>query len=199
MFIKNCWYAAGFPEELGRSLLARTYLGEPVVLYRKRDGKPVALEDRCAHRRLPLSMGRLIDDTLQCGYHGLIYDCAGACVAIPGQPRISPGTGVRAYPVVDRHAFTRIWMGDPAFADESLIPDYGGLDRPDWASSRIQFQVRAHYQLIIDNLLDLSHLAYVHATTTGIPEIAEDAGEQFLDTHILRRPGTVGFPSRLHL
>lgn len=175
MFLKNCWYVAGFPEEFGRHLLSRTYLNEPVVLFRKRGGVPVALEDRCAHRRLPLSRGRLIGDTVQCGYHGLTYDCGGVCIRIPGQDRIPAGTGVRTYPVADRHGFTWIWMGEPGLADESLIPDYSGLDAPDWGRSRIQFHVEAHYQLIIDNLLDLSHLAYVHGTTTGSPAIAEDA------------------------
>src|SRR5512134_1088063 len=128
MFLRNAWYAAGFSDEFGRALLARTFLSEAVVLYRTEDGRPVAFEDRCAHRRLPLSMGRLVGDEIECGYHGLVYDCSGTCVKIPGQPRASipPGARVRSYPVVDRHHYLWIWMGDPARADATLIPDYSG-------------------------------------------------------------------------
>lgn len=118
MFLRDYWYAAGFSEEVGRDFLARTYLNEDVVIFRKEDGTPVALENRCAHRRLPLSMGKLIGDTVECGYHGLLYDCEGACIKIPGQDRIPRGTAVRSYPIVDRHRYLWIWMGDPGRADE---------------------------------------------------------------------------------
>lgn len=193
MFLRNCWYAAGFPDEIGRTPLARTFLEENVVLFRTRDGSPVALEDRCAHRRLPLSMGRLIGDTLQCGYHGLVYDCSGRCIKIPGESRVPEGVGVTRYPVVDRHRYTWIWMGDPARVDESLIPDFSRLDDPSWGVTRIQFHVAAHYQLIVDNLLDLSHLAYVHSTTTGNAAIAEEARvkvERRGDVVEVKRAGT---------
>jgi vanillate O-demethylase monooxygenase subunit len=192
MFLRNCWYAAGFPDEIGRRPLARTFLNERVVLFRTEDGVPVALEDRCAHRRLPLSLGRLLGDTVQCAYHGLVYDAAGRCIKIPGEGRVPAGTGVRCYPVVDRHRFTWIWMGDPARADVALVPGYGRLDEPGWGRTRIQFHVACHYQLIIDNLLDLSHLAYLHGTTTGTPAIAEDARvkvERDGDTVQVRRWG----------
>lgn len=175
MFLRNCWYAAGFSEEVGRDFLARRYLNEDVVIFRKEDGTPVALEDRCAHRRLPLSKGRLIGDNLQCGYHGLVYDCTGACIKIPGQDRIPKGAGVKAYPVVEKHRYLWIWMGDPALADPSTIPDFHWLDDPGLGVSNIKFRHDAHVHLIIDNLMDLSHLAYVHSTTTGSPQIAEAA------------------------
>ena len=175
MFLKNYWYAAGFPEELGREFLARTFLNETVVMFRKQDGTPVALEDRCAHRRVPLSLGRLIGDTLECGYHGLQYDCSGKCTRIPGQERIPPKVGVRAFPLAEKHRFLWIWMGDPKKADTELIPDYSMLDRPGLRLSNIQFHMDAHVQLVVDNLLDLSHLTYVHGTTTGSPEISETA------------------------
>ena len=90
MFLRNYWYVAAWARDLGREPLARIMLNEPVVLFRKRDGTPVALEDRCIHRRLPLSMGRLIGDEIQCHYHGLVFDGTGACVKIPGQERIPP-------------------------------------------------------------------------------------------------------------
>ncbi len=90
MFLKNYWYVAAYSDEVGREPLGRVLLGEPVVLYRTEAGAPVALEDRCAHRRLPLSMGKVIGDTIQCHYHALEDDCTGACVKIPGQDRIAP-------------------------------------------------------------------------------------------------------------
>ncbi|MDA0261133.1 MAG: aromatic ring-hydroxylating dioxygenase subunit alpha [Proteobacteria bacterium] len=173
MFLRNYWYAAGFSEEVGRDFLARTYLNENVVLFRREDGTPVALEDRCAHRRLPLSLGKLIGDTVECGYHGLLYDCAGTCIKIPGQDRVPKGTGVKSYPIVERHRYLWIWMGDPKLADESTIPDFSRIDDPAYEVSNIKFRHDAHVQLIIDNLMDLSHLAYVHSTTTGSPQIAE--------------------------
>lgn len=175
MFLENHWYVAGFPGELGREFLARTFLNQAVVMFRTEDGAPVALEDRCAHRRVPLSLGRLVGDTVECGYHGLQYDRSGRCTKIPGQARVPPGVGVRAYPLVERHRFLWIWMGDPEEADAASIPDYGILDRPGLRVSDIQFRLDAHVQLVIDNLLDLSHLAYVHGTTTGSPEISETA------------------------
>ena len=71
MFLKNFWYVAASDHEVSRTPMRRMFLGEPVVLFRKEDGTPVALEDRCVHRHLPLSMGRLVGDILQCHYHGL--------------------------------------------------------------------------------------------------------------------------------
>ncbi len=176
-FLRNAWYAAGFSDEFGRHLLARTYLDEAVVIYRTADGKPVAFEDRCAHRRLPLSMGRLVEDQIECGYHGLVYDCTGSCVKIPGQSResIPPGARVRTYPVVDRHNYLWIWMGDARRADAGLIPNFGALDAPGVGLHRIKLHLLCNYQLTVDNLLDLSHLAYVHSTTTGNPAMAENA------------------------
>lgn len=177
MFLRNAWYAAGFSDEFGRSLIARTYLGEAVVVYRTREGAPVAFEDRCAHRRLPLSMGRLIDDQVECGYHGLVYDCTGACVKIPGQlpESIPAGARVRTYPVVDRHFYLWIWMGDPELADPDLIPDFSGIGALGTERHRIGLKLACNFQLVVDNLLDLSHLAYVHSTTTGNASLAEDA------------------------
>src|SRR5581483_10179825 len=97
----NAWYAAAFADEVGRAPLARVLLGEPVVLYRREDGVPVALEDRCCHRRAPLSKGKVIGDRLQCGYHGFTVDGSGACVAIPGQDRVPASVGVRSYPLAE--------------------------------------------------------------------------------------------------
>ena len=133
VFLRNAWYVAAWDTEVGRDPPARTVLDEPVVLFRTIDGRAVALADRCCHRALPLSLGTVIGDELQCGYHGLRFDATGACVAVPGQSTAPPGAMVRSYPVVERHCWVWIWMGEVARADAALIPDWWWMDHPDWA------------------------------------------------------------------
>jgi phenylpropionate dioxygenase-like ring-hydroxylating dioxygenase large terminal subunit len=175
-FLHNGWYAAGWRHEIGReTLLARIFLDEPVVLYRSQDGVPVALEDRCCHRSVPLSIGELVGDNLQCGYHGLIFGADGACIEVPGQSLVPPGAYVRSYPAVDRHNLVWIWMGDPKGADEALIPDLHWLDAPGWVAKPAYLHVKSDYRLILENLLDTSHLAYVHKSTIGSASIIENA------------------------
>jgi vanillate O-demethylase monooxygenase subunit len=175
MFLRNFWYVAGYDHEVGRRLLGRIILGEPVVLYRLEDGTAVALEDRCAHRHLPLSMGTLVGDTLQCRYHGLRYDRGGACVRVPGQDAIPRSARVKSYPVVERHRWLWIWMGDPALADPATIPDYHWFDDPHWGAKGEYLHVKSNWQLIVDNLLDLTHLAFVHGSTIGNAALVDQA------------------------
>ncbi len=168
MFLRNCWYVAAEAAEVGRTPFGRILLGEPVVLYRKENGAPVALEDRCCHRRAPLHKGRLVGDALQCGYHGFTFDASGACIAVPGHDRLPfRGVGVRAYPLVERHRYLWIWMGEPARADPALIPDFHHNDDPGWAAPGAWLPVAANYLLLVENLIDLSHVAFVHAGTIG--------------------------------
>ena len=177
MFLKNSWYVAAWDREVGRRLLARTFLGEPVVLFRTESGVPVALEDRCCHRQLPLSMGSLQRDLLQCGYHGLRFDASGKCVEIPGQDSVPPQARVRAYPLLEKFGWVWIWMGDPSRADAALIPEWWWASHPDWAFTRPDMlHVRCNYQLVADNVLDVTHLAYVHASSIGAPSITEFPG-----------------------
>jgi len=173
MFLKNSWYVAGWSNEIQRSLTQRWIIGEPLVLYRTQAGKVVALTDRCPHRRAALSKGNLIGDTVQCGYHGGTRDCSGACVAIPGQQQIPPSMKVRTYPVVEKWQWIWVWMGDPEAADESLIPDFRYNSEPGWVSTGGCIDVKANYQLLTDNLLDLTHETYVHTRTIGTNEIVE--------------------------
>ena len=175
MFLKNSWYVAANDHEIGRKPLGRVLLGEPVVMFRKEDGTLVALEDRCVHRHLPLSMGKLVGDKLQCHYHGLQYDGAGKCVRIPGQDLIPPTAKVRTYPVVERYHWVWIWMGDPALADPAKIADYHWLDDENWGARSSYLHVKANWQLIVDNLLDLTHLAFVHETTIGNSALVDNA------------------------
>ncbi len=166
-YLRNCWYVAAWPNEIGEGLLSRRILDEPIVLFRKGNGNPVALEDRCAHRHVRLSRGKRVGDLVECAYHGLKFDCDGRCVYIPAQDQIPPRAKVAAYPLVERHGWTWIWMGDPALADPALVPDVHRLNDPAFAATGSTKHVKANYELLNDNLLDLSHVGYVHGSTIG--------------------------------
>ena len=174
MFPRNYWYVGAYSDEVTTRPLGRVLLGEPVVLFRTESGEAAALADRCAHRLLPLSMGKVTGDVIQCHYHALEFDRAGACVRIPGQERIPPKMKVRSYPVVERDGHVFVWMGEAEDADPSRVPEFFGmLFRDGWSAAKVHRHVRGHYQLVIDNLLDLSHLATVHASTVGSMHVAD--------------------------
>jgi phenylpropionate dioxygenase-like ring-hydroxylating dioxygenase large terminal subunit len=174
MFLRNSWYVAAWDRELTRGLLARTILEEPIVLYRKEDGEAVALEDRCCHRQLPLSMGKLERDRLRCGYHGLLFDASGKCVEIPGQDSVPLQARVRSFPLQEKFNWVWIWMGAPEIADPALIPNWWWAGHKDWAFTRPdRVHLKCNYQLIADNVLDVTHLAYVHASSIGAPSIVD--------------------------
>lgn len=176
-FVRNTWYVAAWIDELeGQTFVAKTILGEPVVLFRKEDGSIAALKDRCAHRFAPLSMGKILPgDRVQCPYHGLEYDVTGACVHNPHGNKTIPKTArVTAYQVVEKHMAFWIWMGDKP-ADPSLIPDFSILDNaPEIATTkRDSMKILSNYQLMIDNLLDLSHTCYLHDGLLGNSDVVE--------------------------
>ena len=176
MFVKNAWYVAAWSKDVGRELLGRILLNEYLVLYRQEDGTPVVLENRCPHRNLPLSEGRLIGDEIECGYHGLVFNCDGACTHQPGAEAPPAWARVRKYPVAEQNGWVFFWPGDPALADHALVPDYTAVSyADDWIRVEGQTLVKAGYRLILDNLLDLSHLTYVHSSTTGNRDLAESA------------------------
>ena len=166
MFLQNAWYAAIWSKDLPPAEpIGRIYLNEPVVLFRTASGTPVALEDRCCHRGAPLSRGRCLKETIECGYHGLQFNINGACVHIPGQSHIPPGAGVRSYPLCERHNVVWIWMGDPQKVDENKIPNYSWLDDSNWVAATGYIHMKGHYQLLVDNLLDFTHVSYLHKNT----------------------------------
>lgn len=174
-FLMNSWYVAAWDHELiDGKLLARTLLEKPVLLYRGDSGRVIALDNRCCHRGAKLSNGRREGDDIRCMYHGLKFDATGQCTEIPGQDRIPPKLCVKSYPMVQRGRWLWIWMGDPERADPALIPDAYSLNHPEWRMKPGYLHYDAHYQLISDNLLDFSHLSYVHEKTLGgSPNIAE--------------------------
>ena len=167
MFLKNAWYVAGWSKEYGQKLVAQRLLNECVVLYRKQDGTPVALEDACPHRKLPLSKGSLKNDAIECGYHGLTFDGSGKCVAAPTQPEQIPEKArVRSYPVVDRYRLLWIWMGEPELADPNDIVHIENFDNPNWGCTEGgTMEMECNYLWICDNLLDPSHVAWVHVSS----------------------------------
>lgn len=166
LYPRNAWYMAGWDKDFPPAEpKAATILGELIALYRADSGRVIALEDRCVHRLAPLSLGRCEGANLRCMYHGLLYAPDGRCVEIPGQPLIPKQARVRAYPVIEKHNAVWVWMGDPARASEDLIADFKGYSHPDWAMEPARIDYRAPAKLIHDNLLDLSHLNYVHASS----------------------------------
>jgi len=166
-YIQNCWYVAGRSEDFGRSLAAVTMLEEEIVIYRDTNGVAVALEDACPHRKLPLSRGTIEGDNVVCGYHGLTFDCSGECVIAPTQLDNPPRrAAVHSYPAVDRWGFLWVWMGDLSMANPSSIIDIPNFDNADWGKTpKGGMSMDCHYLYIIDNLLDPSHVAWVHLTS----------------------------------
>lgn len=168
MFLRNAWYVAAWENEVVRTLHPTTILGEKIVLFRKEDGTPVALEDACPHRKLPLSMGRLKGDQVECGYHGLMFNCSGKCTRAPGSARIPQGAQVRSYPLAERYGLIWIWMGEADKADPTTIFNVDEWGDPAWGINRGDgMEVACNYLYMTDNLLDPSHVAWVHPTSFG--------------------------------
>ncbi|APQ14143.1 Rieske (2Fe-2S) protein [Pseudomonas oryzihabitans] len=172
MYPKNAWYVACTPDELTDKPLGRQICGEPLVFYRDANRQVVALEDFCPHRGAPLSLGFLREGTLVCGYHGLEMGCGGKTLGMPGQ-RVGVFPAVRAYAAVERHGFIWVWPGDQAKADPALIPHLEWAESPDWAYGGGLYHIQCDYRLMIDNLMDLTHETYVHASSIGQKEIDE--------------------------
>ena len=172
-FLRNFWYVGAWSNEVGDAPLARTLLGENLVFFRTEAGKVAVFEDRCPHRFAPLSLGRVIGETLQCGYHGFTFGADGQCVSIPGVDRVPAQVCVRQYPVIERFGWVYVWMGEAADADESQLPPYHMMGEDSWAGSGETLRIEANYQLVRDNLLDLSHAKYVHRQTLATDEVDE--------------------------
>ena len=200
-YVRNAWYVASWIQDLETDKpFSIDILGEPIVIWKDSDGTLAALEDRCVHRLAPLSLGRCEGAQLRCMYHGFVYEKSGQVTQIPGQDKIPPTAKVRAYPVVEKHSWVWVWMGDPAQADEALIPPAVGFDNPDFILGRGHLDYVAEARLISDNLCDFSHLTFVHAESFGagtdfadeVPEIrAVDRGVRF-SRWITGTPGPAG-------
>ena len=166
-FVKNIWYVAGWSQDFEPGHpYGMTIADEPVVLFRRTDGTMAAMRDRCPHRWAPLSLGRVEGDSLRCMYHGVRFDGNGRCVEVPEQKGTPAALSVRTYPIVERHRWVWVWTGDPSLADPSLITDVSYMD--DDAGRRHRFaslDYAANHMGICDNLLDLSHVSFLHENT----------------------------------
>ncbi|MCK9512176.1 MAG: aromatic ring-hydroxylating dioxygenase subunit alpha [Pigmentiphaga sp.] len=171
--IRNAWYVAAMSSELGEQPFSRTILERNVALYRTADGRAHALQNRCAHRSFPLSDGKVINDRLVCGYHGLEYAPSGQCVHAPSHTAEPRNIRVRSYPTREKGHFIWIWMGDPELADDSLLPLHDWMADGAWDRSFIAYHIPGSYVHLHENLLDLSHLSYLHiGSGFGTPEHA---------------------------
>ena len=165
-FLQNAWYVAALSGDIGRSLEPVRLLSQAIVLYRTQDGQPVALEDACPHRKLPLSMGRIKGDAVECGYHGLTFDCSGHCIDAATQARIPAFAVVRSYPVRDQYGLLWVWMGEPAQAAQHDIFEIETYGDPAWHTTRgDHMPIACNYLWMADNLLDPSHVAWVHRSS----------------------------------
>lgn len=170
-YARNQWYVAVWSRDLGRTPLARMICEESIVLFRRRDGKVVALEDVCPHRLVPLSLGVVEGDSIRCGYHGLLLDGEGQCLEMPGGAPKTTAVCAAAYPVTERYGFVWVWIGEAERANSSLLPDLWMNEAEGWRASGGTYEVACDYRLIIDNLMDLTHETYVHASTVGQKEL----------------------------
>jgi vanillate O-demethylase monooxygenase subunit len=169
---RNAWYVACTPQEIAEKPLGRQICGEAMVFHRGKDDRIVALEDFCPHRGAPLSLGFVRDGELVCGYHGLTMGCEGRAASMPGQ-RVAAFPAIRAFPALERHGFIWVWPGDPAEADPAKLHPLFWADSSDWAYGGGLYHIACDYRLMVDNLMDLTHETYVHATSIGQKEIDE--------------------------
>lgn len=167
MIVQNAWYLAAWANEVSTRPLARRICNVPMVLFRTFAGQPCALIDSCAHRGAPLSLGTVVENGIRCNYHGVVFGCSGQCVEIPNQAIIPDKAKVSSFPLVEKDHMLWIWIGEADQADESLIVDYPYHGDPHWPSRQTMAPVGSSYLLIADNLLDATHLAYVHGETVG--------------------------------
>ncbi len=199
-FVKNSWYVAGWSTDFEDRLVPLTICAQNLVLFRTRAGEMVALEDRCPHRLLPLSRGKRIGDTIQCGYHGMTFGADGRCVRVPGQSNLPKSAYVDAYPTLERHGIVWIWMGEPEAADPDLCFDMPELADPDWhVHHGDKLHIRANYLNVAENLVDPAHVSFVHPTTLGnaasenVPVHVKTGGEAIVAWRWIRDAEPIGF------
>lgn len=191
--VRNRWYMAAFSNEISREPMERTLLSKPVVMYRKEDGTPVAMYGLCPHRYFPLAKGRLEGDAIVCGYHGFTFADNGECIDIPSQDSVTTKTCQPVYRLEERGPICWIWMGDPDKCDPDLIPPYHdiGVDQPGWHySSENYLHMKGRSQLLVDNLMDLTHLPYVHHHVPGgeaMGKVPIEIEEREFSLRILRK------------
>src|SRR5215831_17923097 len=171
-FLRNQWYTAATSTELGAKPLARTICNEPMVIFRAQDEAVAVLTDRCPHRKAPLSLGEVVGNAIQCGYHGNVP--------------IGRNFRARCFPAREIHGLIFVWLGEPSLADPALIPDFSENVKPGWTGVHGTLYVKGNYQLLIDNILDLTHVVFVHKTTLAGGGVAETPLEVDIDGDVVR-------------
>jgi vanillate O-demethylase monooxygenase subunit len=189
-YLRNAWSMAGWGSELvAGKMLSRRLLDTPIVLFRNSQGVPQALVDRCAHRFAPLSRGKVKGDFVECGYHGLGFDGSGQCVHNPYTELSRTDIRVRRFPIVERHRMLWIWFGDEHQADPASIPDFEAHIDPKFRFVYGHSVILSHYELVSDNLMDLSHTTFIHPAFGGefwVPEFSmEHKGDNIIASYKL--------------
>lgn len=175
---RNMWWVAAMVDEVTDKPTSKWLLELPIVLYRLKDGTPVALDDRCPHRWAPLSDGRVVDDQIVCPYHGMAFGRDGNCSHVPTQDTIPATAKVRSYPLVESGAFIWIWMGDEGEIENNPPPvDMSYTTNPGWSVVTGYYEVATNWVMIRENVLDLTHIAHLHSKTfkqddwNNVPEV----------------------------
>jgi len=199
-FVKNAWYVAGWSSEFRNDLRTVKILDENIVMYRNSKGTVVALEDRCPHRSLPLSMGKLLGDNIQCGYHGITFNCEGSCVRIPGQKKIQKNLKVSTFPIYERHDIVWIWIGEKSLAKKSEIFDMPQFTESCWEAHQGEaIHLNSNYINVAENLVDPAHVSFVHPTTLGnsasedVPVEFDVSGDVIIAWRWIRNSPPIGF------
>lgn len=199
-FVKNAWYVAGWASEFDEELRRITILDEHIVTFRNSKGQVVAMEDRCPHRQLPLSKGKRLGDDIQCGYHGMTFNCDGMCVRIPGQENVPQTAYVDTYLTHQKHDIVWIWMGEPELANTDDIFDLAQFSEPNWhAHQGEQLHLHSHYLNVAENLVDPAHVSFVHPTTLGnaasenVPVHVNTGGKAIVAWRWIRNSPPIGF------
>ena len=161
------WYPLAWSREVrpGKTL-AVSFAGQPIVLVRTKSGGVFALEDRCAHRQVPLHAGVVSGEQLKCCYHGWTYDCTGRCVSVPYIGADRHPNGVRAYPVQELEGLVFVFPGDPMLADTRPLPDLKRLSDPSYKTRRVSRRIACHYSFMHENLMDMNH-QFLHRRQMG--------------------------------
>ncbi|MFT4725574.1 MAG: phenylpropionate dioxygenase-like ring-hydroxylating dioxygenase large terminal subunit [Granulosicoccus sp.] len=199
-YVRNAWYVAGWSSEFDESLKRVVILEQAVVMYRLSDGSVVGLEDQCPHRLLPLSKGKRIGDDIQCGYHGMTFNCEGQCVRVPGQDNVPASAFVTNYAVHEKHNIVFIWMGDSKEAVTDDIFDLPQFHSDQWhAHQGDALHLKSHYLNVAENLVDPAHVSFVHPTTLGnaasenVPVHIDTEGEVLVAWRWIRDAPPIGF------
>lgn len=199
-YVKNAWYVAGWASEFTNTARKVTILEQDLVMYRMSNGEACALRDLCPHKLLPLSMGKVDGDNIQCGYHGTTFSPQGICVRVPGQKVIPKRRCVDVFVVHEKHDIVWVWMGDNDLADVTEVFDLPQFHDSSWkAHQGDALHIESNYLNVVENLVDPAHVSFVHPTTLGnaqsedVPVHVDTAAEQITAWRWIRDAPPVGF------